>query len=53
MNYYKERKKDYSKNKYELKRYYSVGILIAKSDNKFVMEYCSNEKIFRTTYELV
>ena len=31
----------------------TVGIIIAKRDNKFVMEYCSNKQIFRTTYELV
>ena len=31
----------------------TVGIIIAKRDNKFVMEYCSNNKILRTTYELV
>ena len=31
----------------------TVGIIIAKKDNKFVMEYCSNKKIFNTTYELV
>ena len=31
----------------------TVGIIIAKKDNKFVMEYCSNNKILRTIYELV
>ena len=31
----------------------TVGIIIIKKDNKFVMEYCSNKKIFNTTYELV
>ena len=31
----------------------TVGIIIAKRDNKFVMEYCSNKQILRTTYELV
>ena len=31
----------------------TVGIIIAKKDNKFVMEYCSSNKILRTTYELV
>ena len=31
----------------------TVGIIIAKKDNRFVMEYCSNNKILRTTYELV
>ena len=31
----------------------TVGIIIVRKDNKFVMEYCSNKNIFRTTYELV
>ena len=31
----------------------TIGIIIAKRDNKFVMEYCSDMRIFRTTYELV
>lgn len=30
----------------------TIGIIICKVDNKFVMEYCSDEKIFRTTYEI-
>ena len=31
----------------------TVGIIIVKKGNKFVMEYCSNREIFNTTYELV
>ena len=31
----------------------TVGIIIAKRDNKFVMEYCSDKRILNTTYELV
>jgi len=31
----------------------TIGIIIVKKDNKFVMEYCSDERIYRTTYELV
>jgi predicted nuclease of restriction endonuclease-like (RecB) superfamily len=31
----------------------TIGIIIVKKDNKFVMEYCSNKKIFNTTYKLV
>ena len=31
----------------------TIGIIIAKKDNKFVMEYCSDKRIFNTTYELV
>ena len=30
----------------------TIGIVITKKDNKFVMEYCSDERIFNTTYEL-
>ena len=28
----------------------TIGIIIVKKDNKFVMEYCSDERIYRTTY---
>ena len=31
----------------------TIGIIICKKDNHFVMEYCSDERIYRTTYELV
>lgn len=31
----------------------TIGIIICKRDNKFLMEYCSDERIFRTNYELV
>ena len=30
----------------------TIGIIIAKKDNKFVMEYCSNPKISNTSYVL-
>ncbi len=30
----------------------TIGIIICKKDNKFVMEYCSDERILRTTYQL-
>ena len=30
----------------------TIGIIICKKDNKFIMEYCSDERIYRTTYEL-
>ena len=30
----------------------TIGIIICKKDNKFVMEYCSDDRIFRTTYIL-
>ena len=31
----------------------TIGIIICKKDNKFIMEYCSDERIYRTTYELI
>ena len=31
----------------------TIGIIICKKDNNFIMEYCSDERIFKTTYELV
>jgi predicted nuclease of restriction endonuclease-like (RecB) superfamily len=30
----------------------TIGIIIVKKDNKFIMEYCSDSRIFRTTYIL-
>ena len=30
----------------------TIGIIIVRKDNNFVMEYCSDDKIFRTTYVL-
>jgi len=31
----------------------TIGIIIVKKDNKFVMEYCSDKRIFSKEYELV
>lgn len=31
----------------------TIGIIIARRDNVFVMEYCSDERIFKTTYKLI
>ena len=31
----------------------TIGIVICKKDNKFIMEYCSDNRIYRTTYELI
>ena len=31
----------------------TIGIVICKRDNVFVMEYCSDERIYTTTYECV
>ena len=30
----------------------TIGIIICKKDNEFVMEYCSDERIFRTIYQI-
>ena len=46
MNYIDKNIKDISQDK-------TIGIIICKKDNKFIMEYCSDERIYRTTYELV
>ena len=31
----------------------TIGIIITKHDNKFIMEYCSDDRLFNTTYELI
>ena len=31
----------------------TIGIIITRNDNKYVMEYCSDPRIFNTTYKLV
>ena len=31
----------------------TIGIIIVRKNNKFVMEYCSDERIYRATYELI
>ena len=31
----------------------TIGIIICKKDNHFIMEYCSDERIYRSTYHLV
>ena len=41
------------KNSKEINQDKTIGIIICKKDNQFVMEYCSDERIYRTTYELV
>ena len=30
----------------------TIGIIITKKDNKFIMEYCSDKRILNATYEL-
>ena len=31
----------------------TVGVIICKKENKFILEYCTDNRIFTTTYELV
>ena len=38
------------KNLYQDK---TIGIIICKKDNTFVMEYCSDERIFRSIYKII
>ena len=45
MNYIDKHLKKINQNK-------TIGIIICKKDNKFVIEYCSNHKIFSATYIL-
>ena len=30
----------------------TIGIIICKRENKYVMEYCSDNRIYTTTYKL-
>ncbi|MGM9850495.1 MAG: PDDEXK nuclease domain-containing protein [Bacilli bacterium] len=46
MNYIDKNIKTISQNK-------TIGIIICKKENKFVLEYCSDERIYETTYMLV
>ena len=43
MNYIDENIKDVTQNK-------TMGIIIVKEDNQFIMKYCSDDRIFRTTF---
>ena len=31
----------------------TVGVIICKREDEFVLEYCSDDRIFTTTYELI
>ena len=46
INYVDKNIKEPSNNK-------TVGVIICKKENKFVLEYCTDHRIFTTTYELV
>ena len=41
------------KNVKEMRQDKTIGIIICKKDNVFVMEYCSDERIYRTIYECI
>ena len=45
MNYIDKNIKKVSQEK-------TIGIIISRKDTKFVMEYCSDPRIYRTTYSL-
>lgn len=42
-------------NKYVKKAFHdkTIGIILVKKNNKFIMEYCSDERIFSTSYVLI
>ena len=46
MNYIDKNIKSINHNK-------TIGIIIAKYDNKFIIKYSSDPRIYNTTYELV
>ncbi len=31
----------------------TVGVIICRKENKYVMEYCTDNRIFTTTYETI
>ena len=31
----------------------TIGIIICRKDNQFIMEYCSDNRIYQITYELI
>ena len=45
MNYINKNIKKISQDK-------TIGIIITKEEDKYIMSYCSDERIFNTTYEL-
>ena len=46
MNYIDENTKTMEEND-------TVGIIICKQDNKYIMEYCSDKRIVSKEYELI
>ena len=43
MNYIDKNIKSFNQDK-------TIGIIICKKDNHYVMKYCSEDRIYRTTY---
>ena len=31
----------------------TIGIIVCKKDNRFIMEYCSDERIFSKEYQMI
>ena len=46
MNYIDEHLKKFNQDK-------TIGIIICKKDNKYIIEYCSDKRIMAWEYELV
>lgn len=46
MNYIDENLRRYNQNK-------TIGIIICKQDNKYVIKYCSDERIISREYEVI
>lgn len=46
MNYIDKNVRKFNQDK-------TIGIIICRKDNKYIMEYCSDERIYRIIYELV
>ena len=46
MNYIDKHIKTINQNK-------TIGIIIRKKENRFVLEYCSDPRIYETTYMLI
>jgi hypothetical protein len=46
MNYIDKNVKNINQDK-------TIGIIIVKKENKFIMEYCSDDRIFTAKYEFI
>lgn len=46
MNYIDENLRRYNQNK-------TIGIIICKQDNKYVIKYCSDKRIVSREYEVI